>query len=220
MPLHIGHFGVPVHLHLGVFQQPGLIGLVRPQFTAAVDQVHLAGKLGEEHRLLHSGVAAAHHGHFLAAEEEAIAGGTGRNAETAELRLIGQAQPARLGAGGDHDCIGGPALAAVRFQHKRALRHINPGHDISDDLGADMAGLGFHLHHQIGAHHHGFARPILHFGGDGQLAARLQALDQHRVQQGARGIDGSGIAGRTRTDNQNLGMTGHESESPERAAAR
>ena len=63
-------------------------------------------------------------------------------------------------------------------------------------LGADMLGLGAHLLHQPGALDHlGEARIVLDVGGDGQLAAGLEAGDQHRLQQRARGIDGGGVAG-------------------------
>jgi hypothetical protein len=68
--------------------------------------------------------------------------------------------------------------------------------DVADELGADMLGLGLHLLHQPGALDDvGEARIVLDIGGDGQLAAGLDAGDQHGLQQGARGIDGGGVAG-------------------------
>ena len=39
-----------------------------------------------------------------------------------------------------------------------------------------------------------------HVGGDGQLAAGLQAADQHGLERGARGVDGRGVAGGARAD--------------------
>ena len=47
---------------------------------------------------------------------------------------------------------------------------------------------------------------VLDVGGDGELAAGLDALDQHRLQHGARGIDRGGVAGRARADDQDLGV--------------
>ena len=69
-----------------------------------------------------------------------------------------------------------------------------------------MLGLGLHLLHQPGTLDHvGEARIVLDVGGDGQLPARLQALDQDRLQVGARGIDRGGVAGRAGADDQDLG---------------
>jgi hypothetical protein len=63
--------------------------------------------------------------------------------------------------------------------------------------GAHVLGLGAHLVHQPGALDHvGEARIVLHVGGDGELAARLDARHEHRIQQRARGVDGGGVAGR------------------------
>ena len=47
------------------------------------------------------------HDHVLALEEEAVAGGAGRDAVALELLLGRQAQPARLGAGGDDERVAG-----------------------------------------------------------------------------------------------------------------
>ena len=81
--------------------------------------------------------------------------------------------------------------------------------DVVDALGADMLGLGAHLLHQPGALDHvGEARIVLHIGGDGELAARLKAGDQHRFEHGARGIDGGGVAGGAGADNGAADGTG------------
>ena len=72
---------------------------------------------------------------------------------------------------------------------------------VPDDLGADMLGLGLHLLHQPGALDDvAEARIIFDIGGGGELAARLDALDDDRAQARARGIDGGGAArpGRSR----------------------
>ena len=72
-----------------------------------MDQRHLVGEIGEEQRFLGRGIAAADHRDLLAAEEEAVAGGAGRNAEALEFAFAGQAQPVGAGAGGDDQRVGG-----------------------------------------------------------------------------------------------------------------
>ena len=54
----------------------------------------LDGEVGEEQRFLDRGVAAADHQHFLAAIEEAVAGGAGGDAEALEL-LFATAAPSQ-----------------------------------------------------------------------------------------------------------------------------
>ena len=72
-----------------------------------------------------------------------------------------------------------------------------------------MGGLLLHLLHQPRALDDiGKARIIFDVGGDGELAARLDALDQHGFKHRPRGIDRSGIAGRAGTDNDDLGVDG------------
>ena len=85
----------------GLREQAVLHDLLGAQAVAPVDQRHLGGEVGEKDRLLDRGVAAADDAHFLAAEEEAVAGGAGRDAEAAQPLLARQPQPARLGAGAD-----------------------------------------------------------------------------------------------------------------------
>ena len=78
-------------------------------------------------------------------------------------------------------------------------------HDVADQLGAHVLGLGAHLVHQPGALDHvGEARIVLHVGGDGQLAAGLHARDQHGLQQGAGGVDGGGVAGGSGADDNHV----------------
>ena len=106
--------GVPDHLDLGVLEQPVLQDALGAQAVAAMDQRHLGGEVGEVERLLDGGVAAADDHDLLAAEEEAVAGGAGRDAEALELLARRQAEPLRLGAGGDDQRI-----AAYRSRRNR-----------------------------------------------------------------------------------------------------
>ncbi len=74
-----------------------------------------------------------------------------------------------------------------------------------------MLGLLLHLVHQPGPLDGvGEARIIFHFGGDGQLPARLDAGDQGGLQHGAGGIDGGGAAGRTAAQDNHFGMAAHD----------
>ena len=80
---------------------------------------------------------------------------------------------------------------------------------VVDDLGADMLGLQPHLLHQPGALDHvGEARIVLDIGGDGHLAAGLDAGDEQRLQHGARGIDAGRVAGGAGADDDHLGVAG------------
>ena len=69
-----------------------------------------------------------------------------------------------------------------------------------------MLGLGLHLLHQPRALDDvAEAGIILDVGGDGQLAAGLDALDDDRRHAGARGVDGGGEAGRAGAEDQQRG---------------
>ena len=75
-----------------------------------------------------------------------------------------------------------------------------------------MRGLLFHLLHQPRALDHiGEARIILDIGGDGELAAGLNSLNQHRFEHRTRGINGRGVARWSRSDDDDLGVnrSGH-----------
>ena len=71
-----------------------------------------------------------------------------------------------------------------------------------------MQGLGLHLLHQPRTlNRFGETGIVLDIGGDGQLAAGLDAGDDDGVQRGARGIDGGGPAGGAGTDNGDADST-------------
>jgi hypothetical protein len=104
---------VPDDLDLGVLEQAVLHDLLGAQAVAAVDQRDLGGEIGQEQRLFDGGVAAADHDDLLAAIEEPVAGGAGRDAEALEMLLRGQAEPFRLRPGGKDHGVGGVGGAAV-----------------------------------------------------------------------------------------------------------
>ena len=186
---------VPDHLDLGMLEQPVLQDLFGAERVAPVHDRHLGGEIGEEQRLFDRGIAAADHDDFLVAVEEAVAGRAGRHAVALELLLGGQIEPARLRAGRDDQGVGEIDVAGIAGQPERPLRQLDLADVVGDDPGADMLGLLLHLLHQPGALDDvGEARIILDVGGDGELAAGLDALDQHRLQHRARGIDRGGVA--------------------------
>ena len=120
------------------------------------------------------------------------------------MLLARNAQPFGLGAGGDDQRIAGVLVPESPFSAERPDIEIDFGDDVVDDLGADMLGLLQHLLHQPRPLDRiGEAGIVLDVGGDHQLAALLQAGDQHRLQHGARGIDRRRIAGRTGADDEN-----------------
>ena len=168
-------------------------------------QRDLGGKIGEKQRLLDGGVAAADHQHFLAAIEEAVAGGAGGHAIAAEFLLRRQIEPARLRAGRQHQRLGEIDIAGIAFDPERAPGEIDLVDVIGNKLGADMGRLLGHLLHEPGALDHiGEARIVLDVGGGGQLTAGLDALDQHRFEHGASGIDRRRVARRSRADDERL----------------
>ena len=155
-PRIVGDHGVPAELDLGVGEGPLLHDLGGPQLVAPVDDGDLGGEAGEEEGLLHGGVAAAGHGDVLVAEEEAVAGGAGRDAVAEQALLVGHAEHQRAGAGGDDERVG---------QHRRLVglgvadpdlegpgRDVDPADLGRAQLGVEAQRLGPHHAHELGAH--------------------------------------------------------------------
>ena len=203
---NLGHFMMPQHVDLGVFEQAVLHDLFRPQRIAAVDQRDMRGKVGQKQRLFHRRIAAADHHHLLAAIEEAVAGGAGGNAEALEMLFRRQAKPFCLCAGRQNDGVSGIGGAGIGLCGERAAGQVQRCDMVRNHLGPHRLGMGLHPDHQIGTHDMGVARPVLDLGRDRQLAARLDALHQDRVQHGACRVDGGRIARRAGADDQNPGM--------------
>ena len=82
-------------------------------------------------------------------------------------------------------------------------REIYAGDDAETDVGAETLGLLLEVGHELrSVHPLGIAGEILDLGGRGELAARLDAFVKHRLQVGARGIDGSREPRGAAADNQ------------------
>ena len=80
----------------------------------------------------------------------------------------------------------------TRFGSTREVDLVDVG---GDELGAEALGLLAELRHELGAEDPvGEAGVVLDVGGEHQLAAGADALDDERVQVGAGGVDRGGEA--------------------------
>src|SRR5438874_12337913 len=77
--------------------------LAGPKRLPAMNDRHLPGVVGQEQRFFHGGISSTNHGHLLLAKEEAITGGTDRDAASEQTLLIGQAEPSGAGSRGNND---------------------------------------------------------------------------------------------------------------------
>ena len=78
---------------------------------------------------------------------------------------------------------------------------------VVNDLGVEALGMLLHaLHQRRAGEAFDVARPVVHFGGGGELTARLDAGDHDGFQVGARSIHGSAITGRAGTQDDQAGM--------------
>ncbi len=127
-----------------------------------MDQVDLAGDVGQVQGLFHGGVATADHDHVLIAVEEAVTGGAGGHTAALEGLFGRDAQVLGGRAGGDDQRIAG-VLVAVADQLERALRQVGGVDVVEDDLGLEALGVRLHARHQVRAHQAvGVTRPVVH----------------------------------------------------------
>ncbi len=170
------------------------------QFVAPVDDGHLVGELGQEDTLFQGAIAAADHGHILAAEEEAVARATIADAAADVFRLAGHCQMLRRRSGGHDDRFGAVRLAMGFHGEGRAVQKIDLGHLFVDHPRAEMLGLPAHQLNHLRAGRRGLgvkqAGVILYLAGEGNLAAELQAGEDDRFQQRPRGINSRRQSGR------------------------
>src|SRR5690606_16724089 len=83
-----GDLAVPRELDLRVVERAVGHDLRRAELVTTVDQRDLVREAREERGLLHRGVAAAHDGDVLVAEEEAVARGAPRDAAAGQALLV------------------------------------------------------------------------------------------------------------------------------------
>src|SRR5215208_4254932 len=185
-----------------VLTRPFEHDLGRPELVAAVDQEDLVCELGEDAGLLHRCVPPADHGDLLAPVEERIARGAAADALTHQLLLALEPKPLGLGARGDHH---GPCEGRLILifgpQLERALREIDPLDVLGTHLGPETRGLGLEIIHHLGPHDP-IPVPwiILYVGGQHELPAALETLEDEHLQARPRGVQGRRVPGRTRAD--------------------
>ncbi len=181
--------------------------LLGAELVAAMDQVHLLGDVCQIECLFHSGVAAADHGHFLVAIEEAVTGGAGGDAAALEGLFGRQAQVLGGGAGRDDQRITG-VFAVVALEAERTLGQLYTIDVIEQDAGIELLRMLFHaLHQGRTGQTLGVTGPVLHFGGGSQLTALLHAGDEQRIEVGTGGVDSRGVTSRAGAQDQQFAMS-------------
>src|SRR4051794_31282907 len=215
----------------GVTQRPGLAGvellddvrglelevlglagapdhdLAGAELVAAVHHVDLAGELGQEDRLLHGRVAAAHDDRLLLAEERGIARGAVAHTAARQLLLALDLELLVLGAHGeDHRARLVDVVADPDAVHAAGLAgELDLGRLVGDVARAEALGLVAHRLHELGAHDPvAEAGVVLDFGRLLEQAAPEEALDDERAQVRARGVQGGRVAGGARADDDHV----------------
>jgi hypothetical protein len=93
----------------------------------------------------------------------------------------------------------------IALELERARRQVDPVDVVEHDPGVEALGMLEKALHQVGAHHAvDVTRPVVDVGRRHQLPALGDTGHEHRLQVGARGIDGRGIAGGARTEDQDF----------------
>src|SRR5437879_4529019 len=206
---HLVHRGVPDELDLGILERALLHDLGGAEGTAPVDDLHLTSEPGEIQGLFHGGIASPHDHDVLVLEEEAVAGGAGRDAAPHELGLVGE--PDQLGGGASGD------------DHGERLDRRVPGRDtegastevdlrdvVADHLRAEALRLALEMLHE--------GRPVdavdeagivLDERGQYELTAPLESREHEGGQIRAGGIDRRREAGRAGPDDDDLARRGH-----------
>ncbi len=181
--------------------------LLGAEGIAAVHQGYLAGDVGQVQRLFNGRVAAANHRDRLVAVEEAIAGGAGRYTLAHERFFRRQAQVTSAGTSGHDQGVTGVG-AAVAGQRERLVGQVYGVDVVEDDFSFETLGVFLHALHQCRAGQAvRVARPVVDFGGGGQLATGLHASDQQRLEVGTGRVDRCAVTGRAGAQNDDARMT-------------
>src|SRR3954452_18440810 len=204
LALHVGDLLAEGPADLLVVLRALLHDLRGAELVAPVDDGHALGEAGEEGGLLHGGVAPTDDHNVLVAEEEAVAGGTGRHPAAQQALLVVQAQVPVLGARGHDDRVG-PVLLAADLDDLRGSGEVDLGDVAGDQLGPESLGLGAHVVHELRALDAlGEAGEVLDVGSGHERAAELRTLEHQRVEVRTGGVDGSGVPGGTGPDDDQV----------------
>ena len=166
--------------------------------------------VGHVERFLDRGVAAADHRHLLAAVEEAVAGRAGRDALALQMLLARQVQPLAPGrrwrspaCRRDRRCRRrrSAGTGAAERSTSTIWSHIICAPTCSACFCICSISQGPWMTSRE-------AGIILDVGGDGELAAGLDALDDDRREAGAGAVDGGGEPGRAGAEDEHAGGMG------------
>ena len=202
---HIEHLQLDLaFLHL--FHQVVDHDRLGAELVAAMDQRDLLRDVRQVQRFFDRGIAAADDGDVLPLVEETVAGGTARHAAAHEGLLGRQPEVHRAGAGGNDQSVT-RVLTAVADQAERPLGELRGVDVVEHDLGVEALGVREETRHQIGALDAVVVSgPVVDLGGRHQLAPLRKTGDQHRLEVGAGGVDGRGVARRAGSEDQDAGV--------------
>ena len=204
LALDLGDLAVPHEADFVVRARALLHDLAGAQRFAPMHHHYFSAEAREEVGFFHGRVAAAHHDHALALEEEPITCGAGAHAVTHVGGLARDPQQHGACARG-HDHRLALMLRTVGPDAERALREVHLLDQRVVDLGAEARHLRTEMLHELRSLDSlGETGVVLDLGGDRELAAGLQAREQHRLQVGARGVERSGVTGWAGAQDQDL----------------
>ena len=173
------------------------------EIVAAHKDGDVLGVLGEEYGLLRRGKAAAHHEHFLAGEELAIAGRAVRDAVALVVLLAIEADVARGGAACEqHRQRLDVALGRVHGLHVAV--HLQAGDFGHLELGAKVRGLLAHRARKLLARGSQDAGVVDDLVRDGNLPAEAVLLEHEHAVAGAPEVKRRGEAGGASADDDGV----------------
>ena len=193
------------HLYLLVAEHAVLHNLAGAEEGLAHDEIDLLGQSCQIVRLFAGCVAASHHGHYLLAVEEAVASGTGTHA-LAHVRLfVGEPEVLGAGTGGNDEAVGLPLAPVIEGDAERLHTEVDTCRHIGEHRRSEAFSLPSHAVHQLACIDAvRKAGEVLHFRGDGELAAGLWTFEQGGGEVSPACIDGSCVARRPAAYNQEL----------------
>ena len=174
------------------------------ELVAAVDDGHLGRELGQKGRLLHGRVAAADDHDLLVAEEGGVADGAVRDAATLEGDLRLEPELPRVRPRGDDHRLG-EVLLVADVDAEGALREVDAGDVVGQELGAEALRLSPEVLHHLGTEDAvRVTRVVLDVARDHQLPAPAEAFDDERPEIGAGAVERSRIARGPAADDDHL----------------
>ena len=143
-----------------------------------------------------------------ALEEEAVAGGAGRDAAAGELLVDAEVEPLRRSTGREDHVRRSCIRSCPTADAERALRQIERGRRRpATNVAPKSFGLQPHFFHQIRAQDAvAEARIVVDGRRQHQLAALLDAFDDERLEIGAAGVQRGRESGRAGPDDGDLMM--------------